>query len=160
MGNSFPMKLRLASLLLCLVCTASAAEDNLFKNSDVNTPTVWQGDRKFDKDGENKVLKLVARKNDTQKFFQEIGVGGAKDLVLVFRYKTADYKGRGVQLRGKRENGSSTFRNIDPKATGDWIEYRWDFSEIRDSKRMTFSIELQEGEGSVLFDDIRLLKKD
>lgn len=149
------------ALALLFTCSAalSFAGENLFKNSDVNTPTVWQGDRKFDKDGENKVIKIVAKKSDTQKFLQEVSVGDAKDLVLSFRYKSADYKGRGLQLRGKRENGSSTFRNVTPKVSGEWVQYTWDFSEIRDSKRMVFSIEVLEGEGVFLFDDIKLTTK-
>ncbi len=151
--------------LLCLslfsfaLAGAAHASENLFKNSDVNTPTVWQGDRKFDKDGDNKVLRLVAKPKDTQSFWQEVSVGDAKDLVLVFRYKSADYKGRGLQLRGRRPDGSSTFRNITPKIDGQWTEYRWNFSEIRGAKKLTFSLELLEGEGSMLFDDIQLLKK-
>lgn len=148
-------------LLLLVPCFASLvfAGENLFKNSDVNTPTIWQGDRKFDKDGENKVIKLAAKKSETQKFFQEVTVGDAKDLVLSFRYKSSDYKGRGLQLRGKRDNGSSTFRNVEPKVSGDWVEYRWEFSEIRGSKKMVFSLELLEGEGTVLFDDVKLTTK-
>ncbi len=154
-------RLLLGLLLPLAAVTTSAADDknNLFKNSDVNTPTVWQGDRKFDKDGDNKVLRLVAKAKDAQQFSQEASVGDAKDLILVFRYKTTDYKGRGLQLRGRRPDGSSTFRNIDPKVTGEWTEYRWPFSEVRGAKKMTFSITLLEGEGSVLFDDVQLLKK-
>lgn len=145
-------------LIIALMPTLCFAE-NLFKNSSMDTASTWAGDRKFETVEGERVISLEAKKNKPQSFYQEVDTRDVKDVVLKFRYRTSDYSGRGLQIRGKRQNRSSTFRTINLTADGQWHEYTWQFTEMRDSGRMRFSLELLEGTGTVLIDDVTLEPK-
>lgn len=133
---------------------------NAFQNSSMDNASGWSGDRKFVTVDDNRVISLEAKKNKTLRFYQGADTSDTKDVVLKFRYQTTDYQGRGLQLRGKRPDGSSTFRNIELKTDGQWNEYAWDFSEVNGSRRMEFSLELLEGSGTVLIDDVMLVPNE
>lgn len=152
------MKTRLLVLAL-LVASVSYAE-NLFTNSSMDTTGGWQGDRRFETVDGNKVASLEAKKNRTVSFSQDVSTRDVSDLVLKLRYRTADYAGRGLQLRGRRQaRGGSTLTTRPLKADGQWHEMTWNFTEVRDANRVTFTIELLEGTGKVLFDDVTVEAK-
>ncbi|MBA2436246.1 MAG: hypothetical protein H0V54_14410 [Chthoniobacterales bacterium] len=145
-------------LIVVLIPTLGLAE-NLFRNSDMETGAAWSGDRRIETVDENKVMVMEAKKSRTVSCHQDAATRGQKDLILKFRYRTKDYHGRGLQLRGARQNDSSTFRTINLKADDQWHDFEWPFSEIRGSSKIRFSFELLEGEGKVFLDDIVLEPK-
>lgn len=142
----------LAILLVPGLCFA----ENLFKNGDMDTSSGWKGSRKFVKLDTSRVIVLKANKRKSVSFNQSIECRDIKDLVMKYRYKSFNYKGRGMQLRGIRGDGSSTFSTRKLKADGKWHEGSWKFTEIKGSRSMDFSITLLEGEGEVYFDDISI----
>ncbi len=155
--------------LFCLMALVSPlCAENLFSNGNMNTAGGWKGDGKIVKDepakGEaakaadaevaNRFMVLSAKKNGPVSFRQEVDT---KDLITVnlkFRYKTKDYKGPGLELRGTRPDGSSTYTNRDLKADGEWHEMSWNFTQVAGSKKIDFSVILIQGEGEVAFDDV------
>ncbi len=146
-------------LLIALLIPTLCLAENLFRNSDMETGSGWSGDRRFEKVDENRVMVMEARKGRTVTCYQDVATRDQKDLILKFRYRTKDYSGRGLQLRGLRQNDSSTFRNINLKADDQWHDFEWQFSEIRGSSKIRFSFELLEGEGKVFLDDVALEPK-
>lgn len=139
-----------------VMATPSIAE-NLFDNSSMDSSSSWRGDRDYEAEPgneENRVIVLEANERRAVSFYQDVNTTRIKDLIFKFRYKSDNYKGRGYQTRGIRTDRSSTFRNRTVEADGEWHEVEWRFSEIRGSRRIRFEIELLEGEGEVLFDDV------
>jgi len=137
-----------------LLLAGSAFAENLFSNSTMETTSTWKGDRKYDTEGDNRVLKLEANSRKPVSFYQEVKTRDIKDLEFKFRYKSENYKGRGFQTRGERDDGSSTYRDRTLIADGEWHVVTWSFSQINDSREIQFSIILMEGEGEVFFDDV------
>jgi len=152
---------------LALMVPLSA--ENLFDNSKMDTAGGWKGTKKFVKEEspaaedqntneaevkENRVLVVSAKKRDWVEFSQEVASKGIKDLVLKFRYRTNDYAGRGLELRGYRQDRSSTFKNYTLVADGQWHEIEWKFTQVGNSNKIDFSFFILEGEGDVSFDDI------
>lgn len=133
----------------------ASAEENLLKNGDFEKGTSrWKGSRDDEELDGNKVLAVEADADEMQFFSQEIDPDDYKDLHLVFRYKSSeDYKGRGLTIRWKRPDGSSTYRSISIKAAQDWEEEEWNFDQVRGARTINFIIEVKEGEGTLYFDD-------
>lgn len=142
--------------------------ENLFSNGNMNTAGGWKGDGKLvkdepakgevakaaDEDVANRYLLLSAKKNGPVSFRQEVDT---KDLITVnlkFRYKTKDYKGPGLEIRGTRMDRSSTFTNRPLTADGEWHDMSWTFTQVAGSKKIDFSVILIQGEGEVAFDDV------
>ncbi|MDR1145561.1 MAG: hypothetical protein LBK71_05430 [Verrucomicrobiales bacterium] len=137
-----------------------AMAGNLFRNGDMSNGTMgWQGDRTFATDDDNRVLVVKAKKNSEQAFSQSIKTDKLKDVIFKFRYKTADYKGRGLELRVRRNDNSYTYRDQDLTADGKWHDMTWNFSQVRDHANVVFVITVKEGQGTVLFDDIIAVEK-
>lgn len=151
--------MKLFIVLITLIPSLAFADD-LFRNSEMNSAVGWKGDKSYDEIEGNKVLRLKASPNKIMSFFQDANTRNLDDVVLRFRYRTADYKGRGLQLRGQRLSGAGTFKNLDLIADGKWHEQKWLFSEIRGNPKITFFFNLKEGEGTVYFDDISLVAKE
>ncbi len=143
-------KILLAALLLPSMCYA----ENLFKNGDMATSSGWKGDRKFVPLDGNRVLILKANKRKETSFNQAVDSRDVKDFTVKFRYKSFNYKGRGMKIRGTRGNGAFTYQTYNLQSDGKWHEISWRFSEVRDSRRIDFSFLLLEGEGEVFFDDL------
>ncbi len=146
------------TLILLLIPTLGLAE-NLVRNGTMDTASTWAGDRDFETVDGNRVMSLKAKKNKSIMFYQDVPTRDVKDLVWKFRYQTADYKGRGLQIRGKRQDGGSTFRTITLKTDGQWNDITWPFSELRGSGEVRFSFELLDGTGTVLIDDVTIEQK-
>ena len=146
-------------LLLGLLLPGLCLAENLVTNSNMETTGGWRGDRRFEKVEDNAVISMEAKKNKTVSFSQDVNTAKALGLVLKFRYRTADYAGRGLQLRGSRNDGGSTLHNRTLVADDKWHDVSWNFSEVRGSNRINFSIELLEGTGKVLFDDVTVEAK-
>ena len=157
MNNIFSTKRTVLGVALLVpgLCLA----ENLLTNSSMDTTGAWRGDRRFESVEGNAVISLEAKKNKPVSFSQDVTTRKITDVVLKFRYQTSDYAGRGLQLRATRQDDSSTHNNRQLKADGKWHEMTWNFSEIRGSQRLTFSIELLEGTGKVLFDDVTVEAK-
>lgn len=141
-------------ILLILMMPLFASAENLAKDSSMDTSTGWSGDRKFKVVEDNRVLEMEADKKKTVFVHQDLRTREITDLYIKFRYRSSDYKGRGLQMRGKRDTGSSTFRTITITANGKWNEVEWRFSEIRGSNELRLSLELLQGEGTVMIDDV------
>ncbi len=133
--------------------------DNLFSNSDMATTGAWRGSRTFTELEDEKVIVVKANPRRGEAFTQDAVTRGVKDVIIKFRYLTEDYEGRGLQLRGTRPDGSSTYRNISVVSDGKWQTASWDFSEIQNANKITFSFSILEGNGSIYFDDVTLTPK-
>lgn len=149
------MKNRLPIIVAVLAAPLLHAE-NLFRNSEMDSTAAWRGDKTFTELDLNRVAVLKANPRREVLLYQTAKTRNLKDVVLKFRYKSTDYQGRGLQLRGERADGSSTFVNMDLKADGQWHDKTWRFSEVRGSPSINFIFKLMEGSGTVYFDDILL----
>lgn len=146
-------------LFITILAPTLCLAENLVKDGSMDSPAGWSGDRKFETVDDNRVLVMEAKSNRIMKVSTEVNTRNVKDLVVTFRYRSSDYDGRGFQLRGTRPGGGSTYRNLDVKADGEWHEYTWNFSEVRDSKSIDFSFSLLEGTGTVMIDDVVIKEK-
>ncbi len=156
------------TILCFMALVAPLCAQNLFSNGTMDTAGGWKGDGKMVKDepakGEavaepgkepaNRFLLLSAKKNGPVSFRQEIDTKGLITVNLKFRYKTKDYKGPGLEIRGKRMDGGSTFTNRDLEVDGEWHEMSWTFTQVAGSKKIDFSVIVVQGEGEVAFDDV------
>jgi hypothetical protein len=144
--------------------TLAAEAENLLKNGDFEKGvTYWRGDRKvIGEEGkpENHVAQVDVNKRQARFFHQEADTRDMKDIRLTFRMKaSADYKGRGVQLRFKRRQGGFTYRDLDVAAGADWKDVTWNFGEIRGENKLVLEVEVKDGDaGSVYFDDFVLVE--
>lgn len=140
------------------------APEELLKNGDFEKGVAnWRGDRKIvveEGKPENHVAEVVSTKRQARSFQQDIDTRGMKDITLKFRMKpSADYAGRGVQLRFVRHGGGFTFNNMDLKGGEDWKDHTWKFSEINNEPKLTFIVEVEDGDaGSVFFDDFSIVE--
>ncbi len=139
--------------LLVLTPTLCLAE-NLVKDGTMDSSTAWKGDRKYEEFENNRVLSIEAKDNRVIIVSQEVNTRELTDLNYKFRYRSENYKGRGLRFRGTRLDGSSTHRTIEIESDGKWHEYSATFTSIRGSKEVTFSFELLEGEGTLQIDDV------
>ncbi len=107
----------------------------------------------------NRVLIVTAKKNDPVSFNQQVDTKDVEDLVITFRYRTKDYAGRGLELRGIRPDRGSTLTNYKLVADGAWHEITWKFGQLRGNKKIDFQFALLQGDGSVEFDDVSAVAK-
>lgn len=154
--------------LLCPLCA-----ENLFDNSTMDSTGGWKGDKKFVKEGAagktpkkpakeeadnkemlNRVLQLTAKLRGQVSFSQEVPTKGLTDLLVKFRYRTKDYIGRGLMLRGLRPNGGSTYTSRPLVSDGEWHEMTWEFDQVDGSNKIEFVFMALEGTGDIYFDDI------
>jgi hypothetical protein len=155
--------------IFCLMAlVAPLCAQNLFSNGTMDTAGGWKGDGKMvkgdpvkgepakeaGKEPANRFLLLSAKKNGPVSFRQEVDTKGLITVNLKFRYKSTDYKGPGLEIRGKRMDGSSTFSNRDLVVDGEWHEMSWSFTQVGGSKKIDFSFIVIQGEGEVAFDDV------
>ena len=141
-------------LSIAVFLPALCLAENLVKDGAMDSSTAWKGDRKFEEIEGNRVLSIEAKDNRVVAVSQELNTRDLSDLNYQFRYRSENYKGRGLQFRGTRSDGSSTYRTIEVKSDGQWHEYSSTFTAVRGSKDVTFSFELLEGEGTVQIDDV------
>lgn len=146
------------SIVLLLAMIAPLCAENLFSNGDMDTAGAWKGSKKIDKemvnDKPNRFLVVAAKKKDTVTFHQDIDTKGMISVELKLRYRSKDYKGRGLEIRGVRTGGSSTFQDFELVADGAWHEINWSYTQVQRSRRIDFNFKVLEGEGDVCFDDI------
>ena len=127
---------------------------NLLKNSDMSLGVWgWVGDRAFIKDEDNSVLAVRAKSGSERVFSQEFLAHRATDLEVTFKYKTADYKGRGLRISMVHGN-SSWYNDMDLKTDNEWHEVKWNFRDAKDKSKLILRFAIKEGEGTVFFDDI------
>ena len=157
------------NVIVCsIVLVSSLAAENLFNNGNMDTAGGWKGGGKIIK-GEpvkgtiveegakvpvERYLQITAKKNGPVSFNQEIDTKDVFGVVLKFCYKTKDYKGPGLEIRGIRMDRSSTFTNRNLIADGEWHEMFWDFKQVAGSRKVDFSFMVLQGEGEVQFDNI------
>lgn len=165
----------LKEICVVAVLALTASAENLFDNSTMDTTGGWKGSKKFAKEEtakpqdqvakktdtkENRIIIVSAKKREVVSFSQEVSSKGLTDVVVTFRYRTKDYSGRGLEVRGTRQDRSSTYSSYQIVADGQWHEVRWKFDQIRNSNKMDFSFILLEGEGDLHFDDITVEKAE
>lgn len=124
----------------------------------MDTAGGWKGVKKMvtEKEGDkdNRLLQITANPRGSSAFSQDVSVRDIKDVKLKLRYRTKDYKGRGLEIRGTRADGGFTYLTKDLKADGQWHEIEWNFSQINGTKKVDFSFIVLDGEGEVFFDDV------
>ncbi len=156
-------RMRTAASLLFLALTLPLAAENLFDNSAMDTAGAWKGSKKFvvedQKDAgadskENRVLCVSGNKRERVSFSQKVPLRGLTDLIVKFRYRTKDYAGRGLEIRGMRPGGSSTFINRQFEVDDKWHQVEWKFTQVNGANSVEFMFIVLEGEGDVFFDDV------
>jgi len=147
---------KIAVSLLLLTLPLSA--ENLFNNSTMDTAGGWRGSKRMVKETEggqeNRLLQITASPRGSVSFSQEVPTRDIKDVKLTFRYRSKDYKGRGLELRGENPDGGFIYFKKDLVADGKWHEVNWTYSQIGSSKKIEFHFIVLDGEGEVFFDDV------
>lgn len=141
-------------LLALIPSLALAADENLFRNSDMDSTAAWKGDKGFHTLNGNKVLEIKANPNREVSFNQVADTRKVKDIQLTLRYITSDYQGRGFQIKGVRADATWTFYDFELIADGQWHEIPLKFSEVNGSRQVDFKFVVKDGTGTVYFDDI------
>lgn len=150
------------SLICLLALLVSVHAENLFSNGAMDSAGGWKGTKKMVEEPKdekslekpNRCLMLTAKKSDPVSFNQEADTKGLFGVNLRFRYRTKDYQGLGLELRGVRQDGSFTYTNRPLEADGQWHEVSWAFNQVVGSKKIDFTFRLLQGMGDVYFDDI------
>lgn len=146
---------RVVSLFFCLVAPLCA--ENLFTNGNLDTAGGWKGSKKITEEPENgkpnRMLVVTAKKKDQVSFSQEVDTKDKLSLTVTFRYRTKNYVGRGLELRGIRMNSGFTFSNRELIADGQWHEMTWEFTQVQGSRKIDFVIAVLQGDGEIFFDD-------
>jgi hypothetical protein len=151
--------------LLALVAPTSAK--NLFSNGTMDTAGGWKGTKRIIEEPKkteggigldetakpNRYLVLSAHMKDLETFSQEVDSKDTMVLRLSFRYMTKDYVGRGLELRGVRTDGGSTYTSKAIVADGKWHVVTWEFDQVSKSRKIDFKFSLWQGKGDVFFDD-------
>jgi hypothetical protein len=153
---------------LFLLAASATAEDNILKNGSFNKGRMnWDmgpGMRVIDiPDGaghSNKVLEVELDKNKLRVLSVNLDTKSkTKALVIAFRikpqpgYVSAVPEGHQLTVRMHRPGGS-TFSSRAIAPTGDWQDVKWNFSDLKNTRGFTFSIEIHPGAGTVLLDDV------
>ena len=143
------------AFLCSLALVSCLSAENLFDNSTMDTAGGWKGSRKFVvEEKDNRVLSVEAKKRGPVSFSQKVPLRGLTDLVLKFRYRTANYNGRGFELKGTRPDDTWTFVNRAVETDGQWHEMEWTYTQVKGSNSIDFEISVLEGEGEIFFDDV------
>ena len=87
-------------LLITLLVPTLCLAENLFRNSDMDIAGRLVRGSQVRKVDDNQAMVMEAKKGRTITCYQDVATRGQKDLILKFRYRTKDYNGRGLQLRG------------------------------------------------------------
>lgn len=143
-------------ILLLFLASGSLFAENLFDNSTMDSAGGWKGTRKFIDDAGNRVISVEGNRNRIVGFTQDVATRGMKELVLSFRYKTSDYKGGWLEVRGKNQSAGGSYYQMYLKADGQWQKQSYKFHDFGKNNQTTFSITLKKGEGTVFFDDVTL----
>ncbi len=147
-------------ILCCLATTLPLCAENRFDNSTMDTTGSWKGSRKMMKEPAdpnsepNRVLVVNANKRGMESFSQEVDSKGVTSFTVRFRYRTKDYAGLGLEIRGTRPSGDFTYNQYALAADDKWHEVVWKFNRVFDSDEIKFVFSVLQGEGEVWFDDI------
>ncbi|MBC8127845.1 MAG: hypothetical protein H8M99_11955 [Gloeobacteraceae cyanobacterium ES-bin-144] len=154
--------------------TLPLSAENLFRNGNMDTVGGWKGASKITTDESdekgakkpasipgggkpaeaNRFLQVTAKLREPVVFSQEVNTKGLTDVMIKFRYRTKDYVGRGLEIRGIRASRDFTFISRTFVKDGEWHEMTWDFTKIMGSRNIDFIFSVLEGTGVVDFDDI------
>lgn len=140
---------------------ASIASENLIINGDFSKGSSrWKGDENIEfetPDEKNKICKIEIDEDDDIEFYQSISsTSKYKDLTLKFKIKkSADYKGRGYQIRFIRNDGSYSYMTRKLPKNNEWKDMEIKFSDLKKSSKIEVKFIVRSGEsGYLAFDDI------
>ncbi len=154
------MKILLPILFFITLSIGNLLGNELLKNGDISRGSSgWKGDRKIISIADNKLIEVKVSNKSIRSFTQEeIKCKGLKDVTLIFRYRASkDYNGRGMTVRFRKENYGTIYSSSKIVNDGNWHDYKWEFDQIKDSKKLDLIIEIKEGAGTVYFDDFSLV---
>lgn len=159
--------------LLCAPALAAEEEaevENCIKNGDFDKGKVrWRtapGMRvvemeEAEKEGKNRVLEVRLDKRKARAFSQRISIKKKTQLLdISFRIKASDdfepaiAAGDQFSVRCERPDRSTTYTSRKLEKKGEWEKVEWQFSRFEGARQITFSIEINAGEGKVWIDDI------
>ena len=154
------MKIIIFAVLAIAFPLLSIASENLITNGDFTKGSSrWKGNENIEfetPDEKNKICKIEVDDDDDIEFFQPINTSKLKDLTLKFKIKkSANYKGRGYEVRFIRNDGSYTFMTRNPPKNNDWKDMEIKFSNLKKSSRVKVKFIIKSGKsGYLAFDDI------
>lgn len=155
MKKIIPVVLAIAFPLL------SIASENLITNGDFSKGSSrWKGDENIEfetPDEKNKICLIEIDEDDDIEFYQSISsTSKYKDLVLKFKIKkSADYKGRGYQVRFIRSDGSYSYMTRSLPKNNEWKDMEIKFSDLKKSSKIDLKFIVRSGDsGSLAFDNI------
>ncbi len=118
----------------------------------------WKGDGVVTEENGEEILRIKAttearqieRSFDVEKFR-----GGMK---LKFSYRTTDYTGTGLRLKGYNTPTGHYHRDLPLPNDGQWREYEWPYKseQYMDARNIRMVLEVQGGAGNVEFKDLEV----
>ncbi len=156
------MKKLLWIIIFCLVGITSFSAENLIENGDFENKTrKWDGDLDDEVIDENGVAVVELEESQDTILWQRVELDDDTfELEVKLKYKPGmDYKGRGFRILFERPDTSYTYRDIAVKQNHAWQDVEWKFTNIKKAARMKFRIEVRPGEGTIYFDDVRIVAK-
>jgi hypothetical protein len=154
--------------LLCLLAmVVPMSAKNLFSNGTMDTAGGWKGSKKIEQEAKkteaglgldekakpNRYLAVSGNMKELQTFSQDVDSKGVITLNLKFRYKSKDYIGRGLEIRGVRQSRDFTYISMPLISDGEWHEISWEYDQVSGSRKIDFQFSLLQGKGDVFFDD-------
>ena len=139
---------------------SSIASENLITNGDFSKGSSrWKGDENIEfetPEEKNKICKIEIDEDDDIEFYQPIRTSKYKDLILKFKIKkSADYKGRGYQVRFIRNDGSYSYMTRNLPKNNEWKDMEIKFSDLKKSSKVEVKFIIRSGEsGYLAFDNI------
>ena len=156
------------ALLLAFALSAPANDDNMVKNGDFEKGKMgWKTEPGVhviditDAGKANKVLEVELDKNSKKMASTRVNLKSkTKALTLTLRvkpspgFKSATPDGTQLTIRFKRADGSHSFWEKKVTSKDEWQEIKWDYSDLKGSAALVFSIEFHPGEGVLWVDDV------
>ena len=155
------MKIIKSAILVIAFPLLTIAGENLITNGDFSKGSSrWKGDENIEfetPEEKNKICKIEVDEDDDIEFYQFISsTSKYKDLILKFKIKkSANYKGRGYQVRFIRSDGSYSYMTRNLPKNNDWKDMEIKFSDLKKSSRIELKFIIRSGDsGYLAFDNI------
>lgn len=160
-------------LAAALLAMPARAEDDGVKNGDFekgkfgwdSTPGVRVVNAPVPERPLNRALEFNLLKNEKRRVWQRIAVPHNCNLMKVSLkmkagpgYKAAAPPAEQYTMRYERRDGSGVLSTRIVEKKPEWTEVTWDMTDFSGSQSIVFSIEIHPGEGSVLIDDVKIIR--
>jgi hypothetical protein len=120
----------------------------------------WKGDGSLSEERGETILRIKASSSEKQ-IERSYDVGEFPDgMVLKFSYRSSDYVGTGLKLKGYNTPVGHYHRVIAIPGDGEWREAEWPYKaeQYMEARNIRMVIQVLEGAGDVEFKEIRVEK--